>query len=130
MPTAEEAEENEASAISSVRNIVTAQFNYSESKGGEYAITLVDLRSRGLIDSALESGIKDGYIFSIGSFGSVFTVSARPMIYASTGTRSFFSDESGIIRYTREDRPATVEGPAYWAMMGTLGRRPRPRHRK
>jgi len=110
LPTVEdEVEDNEANAISSVKKIVTAQFDYSEGRGGGYAITLVDLRSRGLIDSALESGVKDGYVFSMGSFGSVFTVGATPMIYGSTGTRSFFADESGVIRYTRESRPATVE---------------------
>ena len=112
LPTVEEeVEENEANAISSVKKIVNAQFDYSEGSGRGYAITLVDLRSRGLIDSALESGVKDGYVFSMGSFGSVFTVNATPMIYGSTGTRSFFADESGVIRYTREERPATVEDP-------------------
>jgi len=109
LPTVEEeVEENEANAISSVKKIVTAQFDYSEGRGGGYAITLVDLRSRGLIDSALESGVRDGYVFSMGSVGSVFTVDATPMTYGSTGTRSFFSDETGVIRYTREDRPATA----------------------
>jgi len=39
------AEDNEAGAISSVKNLVTAQFNYSKGSGGEYAITLVALRS-------------------------------------------------------------------------------------
>ncbi len=111
VPTAEEAEESETSAISSVKKIVTAQFDYSEGSGGGYAMTLVDLRSRGLIDSALESGVKDGYVFSMGSFGSVFTVGATPLTYGSTGTRSFFSDETGVIRYTRESRPATAEDP-------------------
>jgi len=106
---AEETEENEASAISSVKKIVNAQLDYSEGSGGGYAITLVDLRSRGLIDSALESGVKDGYVFSMGSFGSVFTVNATPLTYGSTGSRSFFSDESGVIRYTRESRPATAD---------------------
>ncbi len=110
VPTVEEeVEENEANAISSVKKIVTAQFDYSEGSGGGYAITLVDLR--GLIDSALESGVKDGYVFSMGSFGRGFTVGATPMIYGSTGTRSFFADETGVIRYTREERPATAEDP-------------------
>ncbi len=112
LPTVEdEVEENEANAISSVKKIVNAQFDYSEGSGGGYAITLVDLRSRGLIDSALESGVKDGYVFGMGSFGNVFTVNATPMTYGSTGSRSFFSDESRVIRYTRESRPATVEDP-------------------
>ncbi len=108
LPTVEdEVEENEASAISSVKKIVNAQLDYSEGSGRGYAKTLVDLR--GLIDSALESAVKDGYVFSMGSFGSVFTVNATPMTYGSTGSRSFFSDETGVIRYTRETRPATVE---------------------
>jgi hypothetical protein len=111
VPTAEEeVEENEANAISSVKKIVNAQLDYSEGSGEGYAMTLVDLR--GLIDSALESAVKDGYVFSMGSFGSGFTVNATPMIYGSTGTRSFFSDESGVIRYTREERPATSEDPS------------------
>jgi len=37
VPTAEEAEENETSAISSVKKIVTAQLEYSEGVGGGYA---------------------------------------------------------------------------------------------
>ncbi len=110
VPTVEEeVEENEANAISSVKKIVNAQLDYSEGSGRGYAMTLVDLGSRGLIDSALESGVKDGYVFSMGSFGSVFTVTATPMTYGSTGSRSFFSDETGVIRYTRESRPATAE---------------------
>ena len=110
VPTVEDkVEDNEAKAISSVKKIVNAQLDYSEGSGGGYATTLVDLRSRGLIDSALESGVKDGYVFSMGSFGSVFTVNATPLTYGSTGSRSFFSDESGVIRYTRESRPATAD---------------------
>jgi hypothetical protein len=110
VPTAEdEVKDNEASAISSVKKIVNAQLDYSEGSGVGYAITLVDLRSRGLIDSALESGVKDGYVFGMGGFGNVFTVNATPLTYGSTGSRSFFSDESGVIRYTRESRPATAE---------------------
>ncbi len=51
----------------------------------------------------------DGYVISMGSFGNVFTVNATPMIYGSTGTRSFFANETGVIRYTRESRPATAD---------------------
>jgi len=64
-----------------------------------------------LIDSALGSGTKDGYAFSTSGGADTFIVNARPLDYGFTGSRSFFSDESGVIRYTREDRPATVEDP-------------------
>jgi len=124
----------EVSAMNSVRNIVTSQNTYSTTLGsGNYAIdlealgegreseaesggTLQNVFERVLrgwetwpIDSVLLSGTKDGYAFSTSGDADTFIVNARPLDYGSTGTRSFFSDESGVIRYTREDRPATVE---------------------
>ena len=37
---------------------------------------------------------------------------ARPQTYG-TGTRSFFADETGVIRYTTEDRAPTIRDPRY-----------------
>ena len=102
----------EASAYSSVRNISTSQIIYSATIGsGNYAIDLKALEDAGLIDSALGSGIKDGYAFSTSGDASTFTGNASPLTFGSTGTRSFFVDETGVIRYTREDRPATAKDP-------------------
>ena len=98
----------EASAIASFRNIVTSQITYAATTGRGYAVDLEALESAVLIDSFLGSGTKDGYVFGTSGDGSTFRVSARPLDYGSTGTRSFFSDETGIIRYTTRDRPATV----------------------
>jgi len=102
--------DHEASAISSVRDIVVSQITYWATSGeGNYAVDLGVLESADLIDSALGSGTKDGYAFSTSGDASTFTGSATPLTFGSTGTRSFFVDETGVIRYTREDRPATVE---------------------
>ena len=102
--------EYEASAVSSVRNIAKSQITYSVAVGkGNYAVDLEALESAGLIDSVLGSGAKDGYAFSTSGDSNTFIVSAIPLDYGSTGTSSFFSDESGVILYTRENRPATVE---------------------
>jgi hypothetical protein len=38
-----------------------------------------------------------------------YTVVSRPKAYKETGTRSFITDESGAIRWTCEDRDATVQ---------------------
>jgi len=117
----------EVSAISSVGAIGTSQITYRGERGN-YATDLDALRIVAesgsrlerirrmqsgliLIDSALGSGTKDGYTFSTSGDADTFTVNASPLTYGSTGTRSFFSDETGVIRYTREDRPATVEDP-------------------
>lgn len=40
-----------------------------------------------------------------------YTLSARPIEYGRTGKRSFFMDESGVIRLTIKDRPATPHDP-------------------
>ena len=98
---------NEASAVSSVRTIVNCQFSYATRTGG-YSNGLLTLGTSQLLDSVLGSGTKDGYTFasSVGGITS-FTVNARPIVYGSSGSRSFFADESGVIRYTTADADAT-----------------------
>jgi hypothetical protein len=70
------------------------------------------------IDAHLASGARLGYTFRYTPGAAEaskpvtrFTVSARPLRYGRTGKRSFFSDESGIIRATEEQRPATADDP-------------------
>jgi hypothetical protein len=101
----------EGYAISGVRTLVTSQFTYWQTVGsGTYADSLDLLYASNLIDSVLASGTKDGYIFTVstGAGNDSFAIYATPITY-ETGTRSFFSDESGFIRYTAEERPATVD---------------------
>ena len=103
---------NEASAISGIRDIVTSQITYSDTMG-RYAPDLATLWSLGVIDSVLASGTKDGYTFRTtrGRDGSTFTVTGTPLSRGKTGNRSFYADETGVIRYTVEDRPATADDP-------------------
>jgi len=80
---------------------------------GIYAVSLGSLSASKLIASVLASGTKDGYTFTVstGTGNATYTIDARPITYGETGTRSFFADETGVIRYTTEDRPATSEDP-------------------
>ncbi len=97
-------------AISSMRNVVTSQITYSETiGGGTYADSLDLLYSSNLIDSVLASGTIDGYTVTVstGSGNDSFAIYVTPITYDER-RRSFFSDESGVIRYTAEERPATV----------------------
>ena len=101
----------ESYAISSMRTVVTSQFTYSKTIGrGTYADSLDLLYSSNLIDSVLASGTKDGFTVTVstGAGNTSFAIYVRPITY-ETGTRSFFSDETGVIRYTAEERPATVD---------------------
>ena len=103
---------NEASAISAIRNIVTSHITFSATVGaGSYATDLAALQGAKLIDSVLGSGTKDGYTFAStgGSIG--FTITAEPITAGSTGTRYFFSDESGVIRYTTGGTAGTGSNP-------------------
>ena len=105
---------NEVSAIKSMYNLIDAQSTYSKTNDlGNYATDLNSLSKLKLIDNALEAGIKDGYTFSIssGADNSTFTINARPETYNSTGTRSFFADESKKIRYTITNTSANSTSP-------------------
>jgi hypothetical protein len=101
----------EAYAVSSVRKVVTSQFTYSETiGGGAYADSLDSLYASNLIDSVLASGTKEGYTVTVTGAGNAsFAVYVRPITYGKMSIRSFYSDETGVIRYTAEERPATVE---------------------
>ncbi len=121
---------NEAGAVQSARNIVTAEVVYSSTYGIGYAASLaalgptpgnpllVDANHAGLIDDVLAGGLKSGYKFTYtpglpDATGHIntYTVVARPPEYGKTGTNSYFTDETGVIRQTSEDRPATATDP-------------------
>jgi len=113
---------NESSAVGSLRLISAAQADFSKEHPGKgYATSLAELRlsfGDGLIDLALTSGTKNGYVFTItpgtpDASGHItsYTATANPERFQKTGFRSFFIDDSGLIRYTIENRPATAADP-------------------
>lgn len=90
---------NEASAIHSIRTITNAEFTF-QSNFGKFG-TLEELCMTGLIDTDLASGKKNGYRFAVtldSDNPEVFEVSGVPMTYGSSGTRSFYVDETFVIR--------------------------------
>jgi len=103
---------NEASAISAIRNIVTSHITYSATVGaGKYATSLGVLQDAKLIDEVLGSGTKDGYLFASSGGANAFTITGEPVTQGSTGTRYFFSDESGVIRYSTSGTAGTGDTP-------------------
>lgn len=83
-----------------------------------------DCNSADLIDGVLASGQKNGYVFQFTPGPAVknprpgcppglesYAVTARPGKYEITGSRNYFTDETGVIRSTDEDRPATAQDP-------------------
>jgi len=103
---------NEASAVSSIRTINTAEISYiSNYPTVGYAPTLASLggtncnpgdeTSACLIDSLLSSGTKQGYTFTSTGIGAAPAASymavASPV--AGSGNRSFCSTEEATINY-------------------------------
>jgi hypothetical protein len=90
---------NEGSAIYSLRQISSAEAAF-QGNFGKYG-TLEELAANGLIDDALGSGTKNGYRFTItldSSNPEGFEVSGVPTEYRNTGRRSFYVDETFVIR--------------------------------
>ena len=119
---------NEASAVSSIRTINTAQATYSSTIGsGAYAGTLAALRDGGLIDDKLgasNTAAKSGYFFNTatrtvgGNATAGYFVGSAPST-ASTGTRWFSSSEDGVI-YASTAGTAGSGGAVTTATAGTV----------
>jgi len=104
---------NEASSVQSLRNISTAELIYSTTYGIEFSVLLTQLsgnginpdqNNAGLIDSALASGTKSGYIFSYiplltdpQGHTTTYSLNADPQS-PSTGQLHFYTDQSCVIR--------------------------------
>lgn len=91
---------NEGSAIYSLRQISSAQAFY-QSNFGKFG-TLDELAGQNLIDSKLATGTKNGYHFAIEltTEDNVdgFVVTGVPVTYQSSGRRSFYVDETQVVR--------------------------------
>lgn len=108
---------NESSAVGSIRTITTSQVTYSSNYPTVgYASTLAALggappctpssATACLIDQVLAAAPnqKSGYVFAIGGLsGTVpevtYTVTGDPIARGQTGQRSFFSDQSNVVRF-------------------------------
>jgi prepilin-type N-terminal cleavage/methylation domain-containing protein len=97
---------NEASAISSLRTIGTAESTYSSTVGNGAYGTLANLATQSLIDTSISNatsataganGPKSGYFYGIQNAGAAGYQSATARASANTGTRNFASDEAGVI---------------------------------
>ena len=92
---------NEGSAMATLRRVASAEIEYRETF--EKYGTLEELAAQNLIDSRLASGTKNGYHFTIelttdASNADGFAVMAVPVTYGSSGRRSFYIDESFVLR--------------------------------
>ena len=108
---------NEASAVSSVRILGTAEISYAANHpDAGFTCSLTDLSREGLIAGELASGRKTGYTFELancssesagGGMNTKFQVVAYPQNRNQSGRRAFCSDESQVIKV---DGSGSAEG--------------------
>jgi type II secretory pathway pseudopilin PulG len=130
---------NEAVAIEALRTINVAAVTYSSKYGNGFPPTLATMDGAGegeascdharLIDARLASGVRDGYVLTYLPTGmqvvgndakargcgtpgsSSYEVHADPVNRGTTGQRSFYTDQTGVVRAER-NAPATADSAA------------------
>jgi type IV pilus assembly protein PilA len=129
---------NQASAVGSLRTLNTAEFTYASTYSQGYSSTLgylgpppsgtsSDTAHAGIVDSVLSgtassgstamTSTKSGYLFTY-SPGIVvngqilsYTITANPINRGTTGTNSYFVDQSGVIRQNATTQASAADSP-------------------
>jgi type IV pilus assembly protein PilA len=116
---------NEASAVGSLRTLNGACTVYSSTWGTGFPVSLANMgpatpvtsTSAGLIDPLLAAGTKSGYTFTYVSSAPqggkilTYTVNGNPSVPGQTGTRYFFTDSTGVIRYNYGSAASVASTP-------------------
>ncbi len=116
---------NESSAVGSLHAIITATQTYASTYGQGYPATLAKLgpaaiptaSSADLLDAVLSSGVKSGYSFSysvpaaIGGVINSFAITADPTTRGTSGQRSFYTDQTFVIRFNSAVTASATDPP-------------------
>ena len=110
----------ETSALGAIRTIHTMQVQYY-SQYGKYATSLTELgppasgsdgpAAANLIDSTLAGGEKGGYKFTLSGNAGGYVINAAPVAFGVSGSRTFYSDQSMVVRQNFGQEPATANSP-------------------
>jgi type IV pilus assembly protein PilA len=109
----------QTAAIAAIRTLHTAQTQYY-SQYGRYAASLTELGpptsgavgpgGADLIDGTLASGSKGGHKFTMVGNASGYTITVIPEA-VNVGSRTFYSDQSMVLRQNMGMEPATANSP-------------------
>ena len=108
----------ETAAIQAIKTINTAEIQY-QSRFGRYAASLTELgppasgtpnaAAADLIGNDLANSEKQRYRFTVAPVHGGYVVNALPASYGISGSRSFFSDQTMVIRENDGPEPATMQ---------------------
>ncbi len=114
---------NEASAVSSLRAICSANVLYERNYQNGYAPTLLALgpvpgggpptaANADVLDPLVAGGIKSGYQFTYAlTSPETFVVNANPLSAGQTGIRYFFADQTMVIRFDTAGPATSASSP-------------------
>jgi type IV pilus assembly protein PilA len=116
----------ETAALKAIQTISAMQTMY-QSQFGRYAKSLQELgppangaasgpAAAGLIGNDLAGGENNGYKFKVAEKPGGYTVSATPVTYGTSGTRSLYSDETMVVRENYGPGEATASSPEMGAV--------------
>jgi len=105
----------EARAVESLQDVRAALMEYASAQGGAYPRLFESLGERGHIAAQLAQSTGYQILYTPGPVEAdgrirTYALQARAGNY---GFRSFYTDDSGLIRATRENRAATAQDPPY-----------------
>ena len=108
---------HETAAIQAIQTIHAVETQYY-SQFGRYAVSLAELgppasgaagpAAADLISKDLTEGKKSGYVFTVSATPTGYAVSAVPESFNSSGRRTFYSDQTLVVRNNWSQEPATI----------------------
>jgi type IV pilus assembly protein PilA len=111
---------HEMAAIREIGSIHQGETQYY-STYGRYAQNLTELgppasgapgpAAADILPKVLTDGKKSGYLFSVSGTPTGYTVTAVPEAFGSSGSRTFFSDHTLVIRQNMTQEPANANSP-------------------
>ncbi len=111
---------HEMAAIRMIGTIHQGETQYY-SQYGRYAQNLLELGPRlvgrtgpaaaGIIPKNLADGKASGFLFTVVGSPTGYSVTAVPEAFGNSGNRTFFSDQTLVIRNNYTAEPATVASP-------------------
>jgi hypothetical protein len=117
----EQVRTEESVCILNLRAINTAQIIYQggdQTKGFARALRELGPSGAGILEQAISTGMKSGYRFRLVPERRAanqpirhYVITAQPIKRLVKHQRSFFTDESGIVRSTTQNRAATSDDP-------------------
>ncbi|MBM3740750.1 MAG: pilin, type IV [Acidobacteria bacterium] len=107
----------EMAAVREIHNLNQAQVQYM-SQYGRFATSLTELgpptggqagpAGADFITGEMAKGLKNGYLFTVQGSQTGYTINANPQSFPTTGRRTFYSDQTGVLRQNFGAEPANA----------------------